>query len=159
MELQRSAILVQQHEEKVREEEALLEQRRLQLDVVEKQCQFLRDQLTAALRQTGNHSTAVPGGTSQHLVDDWMFGFAHQIRNPLAIIRSTAEALADAKAAPVHTKALDAIIQSADGLTERLAQFMEFSKPMDPLFKPVSLDAVMRDALEGIRDSWCARRH
>jgi len=152
-ELSRSSLSTHQREEKVREEEALLEQRRLQLDVVEKQSQFLRDQLTAALRQT-EKMDGNSGGTGQRLVDDWMFGFAHQIRNPLAIIRSTAEALADAKALPANMKALEAIIQSADGLTERLAQFMEFSKPMDPLFKPVSLDLVMRDALVGIRDSF-----
>jgi len=85
---------------------------------------------------------------SQGLVDDWIFGFAHQIRNPLAIIRSTAEVLSDSRASGTEaTKSLSNIIQSVDALSERLAQFMDFSKPIPPSTASVALEQVMARAL------------
>lgn len=125
----------------LRKKNAELEERQSQLSSAEEQCATLQDQLSAALRRS--ESFGSKGDAA--IVDDWIFGFAHQIRNPLAIIRSTAESLAT-------SQQTQAIIESADGLAARLNQFMQFSKPMEPSFQPVRMADVLTQAIVSVHE-------
>ena len=74
---------------------------------------------------------------------DLVFGIAHQMRNPMAIVRSLAEGRLDRPAIPAGEKqALEAILRAVKGLGGRLEELIDFTKPMTvrlEAYSPASL--------------------
>ena len=72
---------------------------------------------------------------------------AHEIKNPLASIRSAVEQLATSKLTDRdRDKLRDLVITGSDRLTRLLADFMEFSRIEARRWGPVDLGKVVRDA-------------
>lgn len=69
-------------------------------------------------------------------------GVAHEIRNPLGIIRSTAELLgsrADAASKPLA----GVIVEESNRLNQIVTEFLDFARPQRPNLTPVVLDEVI----------------
>ena len=82
-----------------------------------------------------------------------VFGMAHQIRNPCAIILSNANLLIqqpDLK--PEIRRSIESIINGAKYLESRLAEFTEFSKPVVLNLNKVSIRKLFNDAAALLKD-------
>jgi signal transduction histidine kinase len=78
-------------------------------------------------------------------------GVAHEVRNPLAGIRSTVQLwlrLPDLARTP---ESLDAVIQSVDRLSELVSRLLYFARTGADEPRPVDLNSVVRDTLELLR--------
>lgn len=117
----------------------------------------LYEQLRNAQREISNLRAvkpvaAVGSGVTQALIEEWVFGFAHQVRNPLGIIRSIAESLKDSKAGSASRDSVEAILKAVDGLNGRLKEFIEFSKPVKPFIRTVDFQEAVTRAKESVRE-------
>ncbi len=76
-------------------------------------------------------------------------GVAHEIRNPLGIISSTAELLQErlAKYEPQNRLAR-IIVEEANRLNEKVTEFLDFARPRIPNLRPCDLEAVVDRSLE-----------
>lgn len=82
-----------------------------------------------------------------------VFGMAHQIRNPCAIIKSNANLLLQKNnLTPEMRHSLEAIVNGVKYLEERLAEFVEFSKPLRLNLKPVSLKQLLQQVVSMVRE-------
>lgn len=78
-------------------------------------------------------------------------GVAHEVRNPLGIIRATAETLAEESAgAPERKAMLDSIIEEVDRLNGLLTNFLAFSRPARAPSPECDLAVPLRDCVRGI---------
>jgi signal transduction histidine kinase len=126
-----------------------IERRQTQIRSREAEIDGLRQQLTASLDAPGKVSPQAV----QSLVEDWVFGFAHQVRNPLGIIRSMSESMMNAKMSPKTQKeSFTAILQAVDGLARRLGEFIDFSKPVKGSPRESSLSVVAENAVAALRE-------
>ncbi len=92
-------------------------------------------------------------GVSKSLMEEWVFGFAHQVRNPLGIIRSVAESLkCQVALSRGGGEAIDAILKAVDGLNGRLKEFIEFSKPVKPFCQALDVRTTVEKASSGLRE-------
>jgi len=105
----------------------------------------LREQMLGAV-QSGQANPA-DSAAMQTLLEEWVFGFAHQVRNPLGIIRSVAESLLESISRTSERDSLGAIVKAVDGLNIRLKEFIEFSKPVKPLIRSIDLPAAVSAAI------------
>jgi signal transduction histidine kinase len=81
------------------------------------------------------------------MLGDLVFGIAHQIRNPLAVIRSIAESLAQSGVGKRQDRtSLEAVLKAVDSLNARLKDVVEFSKPIRPALQPVVLSQAIQHA-------------
>lgn len=143
---------VERIQEKVRSLERQLRDRSEAFDAeVEKRvAEKLREQMMGALE-----SGLIKGGDTsamQALLEEWVFGFAHQVRNPLGIIRSVAESLYEGEARRSQRDSLSAIVKAVDGLNLRLKEFIEFSKPVKPLTQSVDLPSAVSAAVKMVEE-------
>jgi two-component system, NtrC family, sensor histidine kinase HydH len=76
-------------------------------------------------------------------------GVAHEVRNPLGIISSTAELLRDrlARYEPQNRLA-QIIVEEANRLNEKVTEFLDFARPRVPNLRPCNLEAVLDRGLE-----------
>src|SRR5262249_1785065 len=82
---------------KLAEEEDDLKRQQTQLRLQQDEIDQLRDQIKASINAPLDKSGQADPYLVQSLVDEWVFGFAHQVRNPLGIIRSMTETLRDSR--------------------------------------------------------------
>lgn len=76
---------------------------------------------------------------------------AHEIRNPLGIIRSSAEVLVK-KSSPEQPKVqklCGVIVEEASRLSEILTDFLDFAKPRSPSSRPIDV----RDVIERVKNN------
>ena len=71
-------------------------------------------------------------------------GVAHEIRNPLGIISSTAELLEErlARYEPQNRLA-QIIVEESNRLNEKVTEFLDFSRPRVPNLRPCDLEGVI----------------
>jgi len=83
-------------------------------------------------------------------------GIAHEIRNPLGIIRSTAELLLkrNKDSDGVNAKLLSAIFDESKRLSKTVGDFLDYARPKAPRQDPVDLAMVLDQALTFL-DSKC----
>jgi signal transduction histidine kinase len=76
-------------------------------------------------------------------------GVAHEVRNPLGIISSTAELLQErlARYEPQNRLAR-IIVEEANRLNEKVTEFLDFARPRVPNLRPCDLEAVLDRSLE-----------
>jgi two-component system sensor histidine kinase HydH len=76
-------------------------------------------------------------------------GVAHEIRNPLGIISSTAELLQErlARYEP-QTRLAQIIVDESNRLNEKVTEFLDFARPRIPNLRPCDLEAVINRSLE-----------
>ncbi|HET9276417.1 MAG TPA: ATP-binding protein [Gemmatimonadales bacterium] len=78
---------------------------------------------------------------------------AHEIRNPLASIRSSVEQLAGAASDDPDDRVLAGlIVRESDRLSRLLGEFLDFARVRAGHFEVVDLTAVVRDAAELVRE-------
>ncbi len=71
-------------------------------------------------------------------------GVSHEIRNPLGIIRSTAELLAATGTSTESQKKLSSmIIEESSRLNDIVTEFLDFARPQMPNLQDVNLDEIM----------------
>ncbi|HAF94825.1 MAG: hypothetical protein A2X34_04825 [Elusimicrobia bacterium GWC2_51_8] len=68
---------------------------------------------------------------SEKTVSELVFGIAHQIRNPLAIIRSQTQHLLSLVCEKEYRHIPETIIHSVDFLNHRLDELVDFTKPVE----------------------------
>jgi signal transduction histidine kinase len=69
-------------------------------------------------------------------------GVAHEIRNPLGIVRSTAELLGN-KVADAHKKLALIIVEESTRLNRVVSEFLDFARPQQADLKPGSVQEVL----------------
>jgi two-component system, NtrC family, sensor histidine kinase HydH len=76
-------------------------------------------------------------------------GVAHEIRNPLGIISSTAEILRDrlARYEP-RDRLAQIIVEESNRLNEKVTEFLDFARPRIPNLRPCDLEATLDRSLE-----------
>ena len=76
-------------------------------------------------------------------------GVAHEVRNPLGIISSTAELLRDrlARYEPKNRLA-QIIVEESNRLNEKVTEFLDFARPRVPNLRPCDLEATLNRSLE-----------
>jgi two-component system sensor histidine kinase PilS (NtrC family) len=72
---------------------------------------------------------------------------AHEIRNPLAAMRGSAQLLAPG-ADPENQRLVDILTREADRLGELVTDFLVFARPPAPVRRPCDLDDLVRQTLE-----------
>lgn len=74
---------------------------------------------------------------------------AHEIRNPLGIIRSSAELLRKKEQDPAGAKAkiLDAIFDESKRLSQTVNDFLDYARPRQPALEDVNLGKIIRHAV------------
>jgi signal transduction histidine kinase len=76
-------------------------------------------------------------------------GVAHEVRNPLGIISSTAELLHErlGKYEPQNRLA-QIIVEESNRLNDKVTEFLDFARPRVPNLRPCDLEAVLNRSLE-----------
>ena len=75
-------------------------------------------------------------------------GVSHEIRNPLGIIRSTAELLTGMPNADEAQKRLsDVIIEESSRLNDIVTEFLDFARPQEPNFQDCRLEEIIKKNL------------
>jgi signal transduction histidine kinase len=76
-------------------------------------------------------------------------GVSHEIRNPLGIIRSTAELLSSMPESKEPQKRLsNVIIEESSRLNDIVTEFLDFARPQEPSFQECYLDEIIRKILD-----------
>ncbi len=82
------------------------------------------------------------------LVSELVFGIAHQLRNPLGIIRANVQyCLRTLKLKPREKDQLAMVIRNIEHITKRIQEFVDFTRPMRFAFAPVRIPLVLEDTL------------
>ncbi len=85
-------------------------------------------------------------------------GLAHEIRNPLAIIRASAELLDEEEREEGRKTAFgEPILEEVDRLSELLSRFLEFAKPVDLKMERSDLCGLARETIERLRPDFIER--
>jgi two-component system, NtrC family, sensor histidine kinase HydH len=76
-------------------------------------------------------------------------GVAHEVRNPLGIISSTAELLREqlARYEP-NNRLAQIIVEESNRLNEKVTEFLDFARPRIPNLRPCDLEVVLNRSLE-----------
>ncbi|RKH03584.1 two-component system sensor histidine kinase NtrB [Corallococcus carmarthensis] len=83
---------------------------------------------------------------------------AHEIRNPLAAMRGSAQLLAqDQSGDVVVTKLTGILTREADRLARLVEDFLRFARPPEPQRRPVALDALLSETVDMLRVDPLAR--
>jgi signal transduction histidine kinase len=78
------------------------------------------------------------------VLGEMVAGVSHEIKNPLGIIRSTAELLADKLSSDPTQKKLSTIIVEESGrLNDIVTDFLDFAKPQAPKFQSCNLEEII----------------
>ncbi|MDR1658619.1 MAG: hypothetical protein LBT47_13945 [Deltaproteobacteria bacterium] len=73
---------------------------------------------------------------------------SHEIRNPLGIIRSSADFLASGlKGTPAQSRLAAAIVDESERLWSILTDFLDFARPQEPIFAPVVVEDIIEEML------------
>ncbi|WP_282755748.1 sensor histidine kinase [Desulfuromonas thiophila] len=76
-------------------------------------------------------------------------GLAHEIRNPLGVIRSSAQLLSATAEAPADPL-LAVIAEESDRLNQLLSRFLDFGRPLQPQRAPCDLVALLQQAHDAL---------
>src|SRR5205823_4195236 len=82
-------------------------------------------------------------------------GLAHEIRNPLAVIKGSAETLNNklARADPLASELAGYISSEVNRLNALVSRFLDFARPSQPELRPEEIPPLIERALKIARDS------
>jgi|GEM_PF-2571491 len=138
-------------QEKIRRSEILREELSKKAEQV-RQLEKERDNLKAlvAKRQRDMRKKTEDEYT---FLEEVAFGIAHQLRNPLGIIRSNSEfCLANLKPKEKMRLHVEAIMRQIENMRSKLDQLLDFSKPIQLSLQSVSLPDVINATLYGLEE-------
>jgi two-component system, NtrC family, sensor histidine kinase HydH len=83
-------------------------------------------------------------------------GLAHEIRNPLGVIKGSAEMLAQKvrDTDPLAGELSGYILTETNRLSALVTRFLDFARPLHPELEPGNVTAVLDHALERVTTSW-----
>ena len=88
-----------------------------------------------------------------------VFGMAHQIRNPAAIIKANAGVVLEKERLSAEgRRSVESIINGVKYLEERLDEFVEFSKPLSLKLERVDLSRLFADSFAVLKDQCQLKR-
>ena len=77
---------------------------------------------------------------------------AHEIRNPLAAMRGSAQMLAaDSYAQPSSVRLSNILVRESDRLSRLVDQFLKFARPAEPDLKATALGQLVRETVETLK--------
>jgi CheY-like chemotaxis protein/two-component sensor histidine kinase len=79
-------------------------------------------------------------------------GTAHEINNPLSIVYARAQIMEQKEDDPAKKKNLGQMLSQLDRISNILQHLMDFARPAPPVMEDLSLNDLVRDALELMRD-------
>jgi two-component system sensor histidine kinase HydH len=80
---------------------------------------------------------------------------SHEIKNPLGIIRSTAELLSDKSASDqIQEKLTNIIVEESGRLNDIVTEFLDFAKPQEPHIQDCRLDEIIQRNLSFLRSEF-----
>ena len=86
-------------------------------------------------------------------VDKLIFGMAHQIRNPMAIIKANAGIILEKEPlSPEAQRSMESILNGVKYLEDRLDAFVEFSKPLALQLWQVDLGRLLTETITMLED-------
>ncbi len=97
----------------------------------------------ASLKEQLNHSERLAA------LGRMIAGVAHEIRNPLGIVRSTAELLGR-RVEPKQAALAQVIVEESTRLNGIVTEFLDFARPQAPDLRPLALEEVMERNLTAL---------
>ena len=83
---------------------------------------------------------------------------AHEIRNPLAAMRGSAQMLREGPDQDATRRLVDILVREADRLHQLLEDFLRFARPVPPARRTTELDALLLETVEMMRSDPNAKR-
>ncbi|OGR82175.1 MAG: hypothetical protein A2901_04275 [Elusimicrobia bacterium RIFCSPLOWO2_01_FULL_54_10] len=82
-----------------------------------------------------------------------VFGMAHQIRNPAAIIKANAGVILETeRLSPAARRSMESILNGVKYLEDRLDEFVEFSKPLTLNLQKTDVAPILSEACSMLKD-------
>jgi len=83
---------------------------------------------------------------------------AHEIRNPLAAMRGSAQLLVQEPGAdPTSTKLVEILLRESDRLSKLVEDFLRFARPPPPVKQVLALETLVKETVELLREDPLAR--
>ena len=99
--------------------------------------------MLASFRTEGGRGR-IPQEAFESELNDLVFGVAHQIRNPLGIVQSLAEdRLSRRFLGSGERRSMEAVLRAVGNLRERLAQLVDFTRPLGLKAQAVDAGALL----------------
>jgi signal transduction histidine kinase len=103
----------------------------------------LRAALQASLEEQLHHSERLAA------LGRMIAGVAHEIRNPLGIVRSTAELLGS-RVEPKQRPLAQVIVEESSRLNRIVTEFLDFARPQNPELRPLLVEEVLERNLQAL---------
>ncbi|NPC84702.1 PAS domain-containing protein, partial [Pyxidicoccus fallax] len=82
---------------------------------------------------------------------------AHELRNPLAAMRGSAQLLAQDARDAMAQKLTNILLRESDRLARLVEDFLRFARPPEPARRPVALEALLQETVDMLRADPLAR--
>lgn len=92
------------------------------------------------------------------VLGEMIAGVSHEIKNPLGIIRSTAELLEKRSEDPRHKKLAAIVIEEATRLNNIVTEFLDFARPKDLRLEPCRVEDILERNLT-VLEAECQKRN
>jgi two-component system, NtrC family, sensor histidine kinase HydH len=118
--------------------------------------QALSEQLTAANRELRRAQEEARRSDRLAALGQLSAGLAHEIRNPLGVIKGSAEMLSQKLEGsnPLAGELAGYISTEVNRLNALVARFLDFARPLHLTLQPVDLKAVMDRAVDSVRNQY-----
>jgi signal transduction histidine kinase len=133
--------MVNEAEQAMVEKEGLLEQVQSFNEKLEREIWLVREELTAAQAELVRRERLSAVGTLAT-------GLAHELRNPLHIIRGDAELLSRREE---NRETCDDILEEVDRINRFVNDLLNYTRPMEPEREAVEVAPAVRSALEAVQ--------
>jgi signal transduction histidine kinase len=133
--------MVNDAEQAIKEKEGLIEQVQSFNEKLEREIRLVRDELTAAQAELVRRERLSAVGTLAS-------GLAHELRNPLHIIRGDAELLSRREE---NVETCDDILEEVDRINRFVNDLLSYTRPMEPEREALEVAPAVRSALEAVQ--------
>jgi signal transduction histidine kinase len=123
------------------------------------QYQALAEQLAETNRQLERAQAEARRSERLAALGQLSAGLAHEIRNPLGVIKGSAEMLSQKleKSDALHRELADYILSEANRLSMLVTQFLNFARPLHADLHPADITALLDRVLKYVADHWTGK--